>query len=254
MAPRRKAASDAHGHDGAVEPYAPLNVLKLVARKVWVVDGPTVDMGSGPTRLCFPTRMTIVETDVGLFVHSPTPLTPELAVEVRSLGQPRWIIGPNRLHHTWLAPWRDAFADAEIYLAPRLHSQFGVGGSPLDREFGYPWDPWLRTLPVVGRYTTEVVFLHRASRTLILTDLIENFEEDRIRSRLMRLMVRIGGVMAPNGQMPRDMRLTFRRRDLRAAVEHMIAWNPERIIIAHGRWFPSDGARELRRAFAWLLR
>ena len=80
MPPQRRDAPGARGRDEPVEPYAPLNVLKPVAQKVWIVDGPTVDMGGGPARLCFPTRMTIVETGVGLFVHSPTPLTPQLAV------------------------------------------------------------------------------------------------------------------------------------------------------------------------------
>jgi hypothetical protein len=33
----------------------------------------------------------------------------------------------------------------------------------------------------------------------------------------------------------------------------MIAWNPERVILAHGRWYERDGAQELRRAFRWVL-
>jgi len=40
---------------------------------------------------------------------------------------------------------------------------------------------------------------------------------------------------------------------LRAAVETMLAWNPARIIMAHGRWHETNGAAELRQAFAWLL-
>jgi hypothetical protein len=29
----------------------------------------------------------------------------------------------------------------------------------------------------------------------------------------------------------------------------MIAWEPERVILAHGRWYDRAGAAELRRAF-----
>jgi hypothetical protein len=54
--------------------------------------------------------------------------------------------------------------------------------------------------------------------------------------------------------MPRDMRLTFARLALQSAIETMIGWNPERVIIAHGRWYESNGAAELRRAFRWLLK
>ena len=73
---------------------------------------------------------------------------------------------------------------------------------------------------------------------------------------LMRWLTWLGGVQHPNGGMPRDMRLTFRNRrpQLRAAVERMIGWNPERIILAHGRWYDANGTAELRRAFDWLLR
>ena len=69
-------------------------------------------------------------------------------------------------------------------------------------------------------------------------------------------MMWIGGVTPPHGGLPRDLRLTFtwrHRRDLRAAVETMLSWNPERIIIAHGRWHETNGAAELQQAFAWLL-
>ncbi len=33
----------------------------------------------------------------------------------------------------------------------------------------------------------------------------------------------------------------------------MIAWDPARVVIAHGRWFERDGAAALARAFGWLL-
>jgi hypothetical protein len=71
-----------------------------------------------------------------------------------------------------------------------------------------------------GDLLIEVMFFHHPSRTRVLTD------------------------------------LTFwrHRNALRAAVERMIAWQPERIIIAHGRWYEGNYEAELRRAFRWVLR
>ena len=102
---------------------------------------------------------------------------------------------------------------------------------------------------------TEFAFFHRPSRTLVLTDLIENFEPRKLRSPITRWLTWLGGVQDPDGRMPRDMRLTLAKHkaELGRAVETMIAWRPERIILAHGRWYQSDGAAELRRAFRWLL-
>lgn len=66
---------------------------------------------------------------------------------------------------------------------------------------------------MTGSFLTEVEFFHRPSRTLVLTDLIENFEPDKLGSAVMRWLTWIGGVLDPDGQMPRDMRLTFRKQN-----------------------------------------
>src|SRR5262245_42591171 len=244
----------------STEVYAPINRLKQVIAGIWIVDGPAIRFGAPCLKLPFPTRMTIIRLrDRTLFVHSPTPLPPDLQGQLRRAGQPRFIIAPNRLHYWWIPEWHAAFPDAALYLAPRTKQQAGdrlaFDGFGLDAESGYPWDEEISTLPIVGSYMTEVVFFHPATRTLLLTDLIENFEARKLTSYLARLLTRLGGVRDPDGQMPRDLRLTFRKQktQLRQAVQKMIAWNPERVILAHGRWYRSHGARELRRAFRWLL-
>lgn len=50
------------------------------------------------------------------------------------------------------------------------------------------------------------------------------------------------------------MRLTFwsGRAQARACLARMLAWQPERIVISHGRWYAANGIAELRRAFRWL--
>jgi hypothetical protein len=32
----------------------------------------------------------------------------------------------------------------------------------------------------------------------------------------------------------------------------MLAWQPERVVLSHGKWYEHDGVAELRRAFRWL--
>ncbi|HEV7437034.1 MAG TPA: DUF4336 domain-containing protein [Pseudorhizobium sp.] len=238
--------------------YPPSNTLKFVAKDLWIVDGPLIHFGA--LKMPFPTRMTIVRiAEEDLFIHSPTPLTFPLRREIEQIGQPRWIIAPNRIHYWWVPDWRESYPDAEVYLAPRVREQAAdritFDGLPLDRSSGYPWDADLATLPISGSYMTEVEFFHYRTRTLILTDLIENFELRKLDSFVVRWLTWLAKVQDPDGQMPRDMRLTFlrQRSHLRASVEAMIEWNPERVIVAHGRWYDRAGADELRRAFRWLL-
>lgn len=246
-------------NDAAHQTYPPLNTLKRVADDVWIVDGPLIGFGPPLFRMPFPTRMTVVRIGHDLLIHSPTTLVPELKAEIEAAGEVRWIIGPNRIHYWWVPDWHRAFPDAQVYLAPRVREQAGdhidFHCLTLDHDNGYPWDSEVATVRLIGSYMTEVVFFHRPSRTLILTDAIENFEPRKIDSLWVRWLTWFGGVQDPDGQMPRDMRLTYRhnRPQLRKTVETMIGWNPERVILAHGRWYERDGADELRRAFRWLL-
>ncbi|HEV7346525.1 MAG TPA: DUF4336 domain-containing protein [Devosia sp.] len=240
--------------------YPPVNTLKPVCDSVWIVDGPAIDFGPPLAQMKFPTRMTIVRVGAGdLLIHSPTPLTEELRAEVEAIGTPKWIIGPNKIHYWWIPEWRDAFPSAIVYLARGIPERSGgrinFEHVLLDKAGRYPWDEDIATLPLAGDFMTEVEFFHRPSRTLVLTDLIENFEPHKL-GFVGRVLTKLGGVSDPDGQMPRDMRLTFRsqRQQLRQAVEQMISWAPERIILAHGRWYPANGVKELRRAFRWLLR
>lgn len=237
--------------------YPPLNTLKQVADEVWIIDGPLIRFRVLGLRLPYPTRMTVIRLAGDLFVHSPTPLTPQLNHAVDRLGAVRWLIAPNCLHHWWLPEWKRAYPEADAFLAPSVerhaHGRIGFAVRLLDGVAGHPWEATVATLPLVGRLMTEFVFFHRPSRTLVFTDFLMNFEPRKLGFG-MRVLTRLGGASDPDGGMPRDIRATFRGRHhaLRAAVRTMIGWNPERIILSHGRWYAQNGADELRRAFRWL--
>jgi hypothetical protein len=239
--------------------YHPLSVLKRITDDVWIVDGPVIGFGPWWMKMPFPTRATVIRLHGGnLFVHSPTQLTDGLRDEIKQVGSVKWLIGPNKLHYRWLAEWARAFLDADIYLAPgireRARQRISFEAHELDMAQSFPWAEAIETLPIKSSYMTEYEFFHHASATLILTDLIENFEPRKC-GPFMRVLTWLGGAQDPDGKSPIDMRLTYRqyRDELKEAVETMIRWNPKRIVLAHGRWYPDDGVAELRRAFRWVL-
>ncbi len=67
-------------------------------------------------------------------------------------------------------------------------------------------------------------------------------------------MTGLAGAADPDGKMPLDLRSTFfmHRKQMAEAVRRMITWQPQRIIIAHGRWYEENAVAELKRAFRWL--
>lgn len=247
------------GPGEAYAPYRPLDVPKPVAPGLWIVDGPEIRFAYLGLSLPFPTRMTVVRLpDGGLWLHSPTRPGESLIEHLGALGPVRYLVAPNTLHYWWIPEWQERFPEVELHAAPGLERS-ARRPLPPRRVLGQaPPAAWAATLDQVlvqGDLLTEVDFFHRPSRTLILTDLIENFEPGRVRSRFYRWLLRVAGAADPDGRAPLDMQLTFlrHRRAVRAAAERMIAWGPERIVIAHGRWYEADATAELRRAFRWVL-
>ena len=244
-----------------VETYEPTGILKPVTDGVWIVDGPVIRFGYLGMKFPFPTRMTIVQlADGGLWVHSPTELPPSLKSEVDALGRVRYLIAPNRIHYWWVEDWVAAYPDAMTYAAPgvqeqaRSNGRFADYNADLVEDGEYPWSGELKMLLVPGGYLSEAVFFHDATRTLVITDLIQNYQSEKIASPFFRFMSRLSGAVDPDGKMPVDLRATFfmHREQTAEAVRTMISWQPQRIIIAHGRWYRKNAVAELKRAFRWL--
>ncbi|MGH8370694.1 MAG: DUF4336 domain-containing protein, partial [Gammaproteobacteria bacterium] len=131
------------------------------------------------------------------------------------------------------------------------HMDYGID---LGGDGPFPWQTAIGQCFVQGSVFSETIFFHVASRTLILTDLVENFELQRVNGFWLRLLLHITGPLDPNGTTPPDMRYTFRkhRAGLRAAMQQIRAWGPERVVLSHGRWYDTAGLREMERAFAWI--
>jgi hypothetical protein len=98
----------------------------------------------------------------------------------------------------------------------------------------------------------EVEFLHRKSRTLILTDFLQNYhaEEGDLVGNIVK---KIGGVL--NGGVPLDVRLSFTDRRLgREALARLLSWDFDKLIVAHGRCLEHDAKAFVEKAFGWLSR
>lgn len=239
-------------------PYAPLDTLKPFGQDIWIVDGPEIGMRYFGLTLPFPTRMTIVRMpDEKLWVHSPIAWDDSLGAAIERLGQVTYLIAPNTLHYSYLADWQSRYQRAFSYRSPGVAGKEPklTIGEELGKDPPAEWGDTFGQCLVPGSTLTEVDFFHRESRTLILTDLIENFEPSRVRSRLLRWTMQAFGAASPDGKAPIDMQLSFirRRPAVREAVRQMIAWAPERIVLAHGLCYEKDAGAELHRAFRWVL-
>lgn len=241
--------------------YKPLNTLKPVAPGLlWIADGPIVRMAALGGSVPFPTRMSVAKlADGSLWCHSPIAPDDALFAAIDALGPVRHLVSPNKLHYTHIAAWKRRYPQATAWAAPGVRER-AVSQKiqvDFDEDLGEAPEPaWAADLDQLhfrgSRVFEEVVFLHRASATLILADLIENFEAAKL-GTVMRWIARFGGVLDPDGRTPLDMRYTFRdRAAARACFKRIMDWRPKRVVLAHGRCYFENAEAELRRAFRWL--
>ena len=226
-----------------------------VADELWLAEGPKVDFFGFP----YSTRMVVARLPEGLWVWSPIALEPELRREIEALGEVAWLVSPNKIHHLFLAEWHAAFPHAKLcglgqVVAKREDLSFDL---TLDDTPPSPWSEHIDQVVFRGSVAMEeIVFFHRPSSTAIFGDLIENFEQDFLDANWTRWQARLAhfaGITAPEGKAPIDFRASFvRRKSAREALSQVMAWAPQRVVMAHGTWIDSEGVAFLERSFSWL--
>jgi hypothetical protein len=196
-------------------------------------------------------RMTVAKLgDGGLWIHSPAELTPRLRSELDELGPVRFVVPASKLHgNLFTEDYLAAFPEAQAFRGPGAGDRKGVEYAG---ELGDTPDPgWAAEfdqLAVRGtRFVTEVVFLHRASRTLIVGDLLWSLGAGAPAST--RLWVGGGEGVRPT----RAFRRAIRDRDaFRESLDRVLGWDFDRIQIGHGDNVEGDAKRVLRDAYAFL--
>ena len=220
-----------------------------IAPAIWEVNQPLSVIGMELGH-----RMTIVRLPNGtLWLHSPVAYTETLADALLTLGPLGHIVAPNCMHDTYLSDWFRACPGL------RFHAAQGFSEYRPDLKFheflaDTPPTAWGDTLDqhlVRGApRLNEVVFLHRASGTLIITDLCFNLGPEM--PLLSRLLLQLNGCYCRFAA-SRLLRTTIKdRAAFRASLDLVLSWEFERIVLSHGRIVEADAKTLLREAYTFL--
>ncbi len=196
-------------------------------------------------------RMTVVRlADGRLWLHSPVPITPGLREQVATLGEVAYIVAPNKMHHLFLSSCAASFPTALLFGAPGLAKKrpdvtgLRTLGPGAEAAWAADLDQILvRGIPVMH----ESAWFHRASRTLILTDLCQLWEGALPLSA--RAYATLTGVRRQLA-VPRTVRLLVKDRQAAAeSARRILAWPFERVIMAHNSIVEQGAHAAVARAF-----
>ena len=224
-------------------------MLAPLALDLWELDAPMSVIG-----MALGHRMTVAKLpDATLWLHSPVAYSPALAAELAQLGSVAHVVAPNAMHDTYLEGWFAAYPSARFHGAKGF-SQFRPDlkftdslGDTAPAAWAATFDQLiLRGMPRLN----EVVFLHRASRTLIVTDLVFNLGAEM--PLLSRALLKLNGCYDCLA-VSRLLKTTIKdRAALRTSLDQMLAWDFDRVIVSHGRHLDAGAKDALRTALAFL--
>lgn len=233
-----------------------MSSMQAFAQNVWIVDGPNVrDFG-----VLFPTRMIVVKLANGsVWVDSPVSVPFDTLERITDLGDVRYLVAATPRHVWRLSAWHALFPEAQLWVPRTSPLTLKKGRLPLTGVLkDAPQSDWaddFDQLAFQGNpLIEEVLFFHKASRTVILDDLIQNHQ--RVKGKpFLNALFKLAGVASPQGGVPIDIRLSFTQRNLaRRSLEKLLIWDFDKLIIAHGACIEKDAKSFVEQAFHWLRR
>lgn len=169
----------------------------------------------------------------GLFIHNAIAMDEAGYAALDKLGQVEVIVAPNAFHGSDAPVYKNRYPKAQLFM-PK--------GALFQCEE-------IESLFVSGmRLVDETVFFHRPSRTLIVTDLVFNMQNEpkgmaRFVYRLNLIHKRFGPSRVLRYLLTKDVKV------LAKSVREILDWNFERVIMNHGTILETGGPAAVKKGF-----
>ncbi len=216
--------------------------LQSLAPNLWLLSYPLKTLGVDLHR-----NVTIIRLASGqLIIHSTAPFSAEDVAAITALGEPAWLLDTLLRHDTFAEEGREAFPNAN-YLAPEGFSD----DLPFSTANLLPppgeWEDEIAVASVDGAPDfSEIVILHRGSRTLIVADLVVNFPgEHSFWEKLFFRFATVGGKFTPGITFPFKKAIE-NKAEYTASIRKILDWDFDRVIVGHGDPLESGGKEKLQ--------
>ncbi|PSB02433.1 DUF4336 domain-containing protein [Merismopedia glauca] len=230
-------------------------MLKQIDKNIWVAEQPLRYLG-----LSVGTRMTVIRlNNRELVVISPIQVDEPTIEQINQIGDVCHIIAPNCYHYLFAPNFKQIYPKAIFWAAPGL--AFKKPELPIDKNITGDGKSFINgieyllfdgfgTLGLNGIDTTinECVFFHPESRTLILTDIAFHFDESF--PLVTQLAARIIGGYKTLSPSLLEKLGTQEKEKVRASVSQVLAWDFERVIMAHGSIIENQGKERFKTGYA----
>lgn len=211
--------------------------MEKVSGSIWVDSMP---LRVGPAELG--ARMVVIKlSDGSLALHSPIERSDSRKEAVDSLGTVSAIISPVKTHNLFVGDWLESYPDASYYKVNDMPVERGGQKEYLlNKEESYPWEEDVSYVNISGMpYFNESVFLHKATKTLIVSDLVFNLHYDQ--SMMGKLFLKLNGCykkFTPSRIFKSQVK---NKQDFNRSISELLGLDFDNVIMAHGTPVFGDG-------------
>ncbi|KAG2111792.1 hypothetical protein BD769DRAFT_1580765 [Suillus cothurnatus] len=224
-------------------------VIREVTKDVWIFSRPFARLGIFPMG----GRSTAIKLrDGGVWVLASTPLTQETRNKIDELGEVKYIIGADAVHHLFLGEFKRAYPNAKLIgvegaiknMSDKSLQFDGLWGrDPPDTNYGF--EDEIKHCYFSGFRNKDVAFLHTPSRSLIEADLLLNLPAYEQYSKSSSSVY---GNIKPDSWIHRAIikSTAIDAEAMRRDATTVANWDFDRIIPCHGDVIETDGNRMWR--------
>jgi hypothetical protein len=217
--------------------------MRQLDESLWIKCYPLSVLGTDHGR-----TVTIIRLPSGaLIVHSMAPFMTSEVAEIRSLGEPAWLVEAMLLHDTYARQGHETFPNLP-FLGPEGFGEVvhfpTLPLSPAPVE----WAGQVDVIELLGApRLKEHVVVHRPSRTLIVADLVFNFAaNERGWNRFFHR--HIAGFRRYPGMSRLFRACISDRTAFRTSLARVLEADFDRIVVGHGDVIETNGKALLQRA------
>jgi hypothetical protein len=202
----------------------------------------------------FPARMTALPLAAGkVALVSPVPIDEAMAQAIAQLGEVAYLIAPCLLHHLYLPDAMRRYPNARVVAPRALAAKRPDLRIDLALEDALPEElssaVEVRLLEGAPKLD-EFVFFHRATRTLVVTDLVFNVE--RPVGWFAHVVLFLVGAYKRLAS-SRALRVLVKdRARCAASVAGILALPFDTLVMAHGEIVRENARARLAQALSWL--
>lgn len=193
-------------------------------------------------------RSTLVTLSSGLkILISPINFSIEQQSEIQK-NPPDIIVAPNAFHHLNVPKARSLFPLAKTFASPALQKKRAdINWDSYLDESTWPYRDELAILQIQGapKYS-EFLFFHKASKTLIVTDLLFNMKN--LTTWKERLIFGLMGTYNKTAVSRLLLLMTKNQASLKASLIKALEFNFDRLVMAHGDIISENGKEHLSAA------